>query len=139
MKKSAVFFLGMTLLLTAVFQRDEVTGIVTDTQTGLQWQDNMVVGPMNWNAAMAYCDRLVLDGTDWMLPGVEALETIVDSTKDAPAVVDGFEHTVSKHYWSSTVSQNENYRAKYVGFFDGNIGSHNKDYLGYVRCVRAKK
>ena len=124
--------------MTAAFKRDSALGIVTDNKTALQWQDNSIVGPMDWYSAVEYCNNLILDGKGWRLPSIEALETIIDSTKE-PAVADHFRQTISKHYWSSTTSKNEDYRANYIDFFSGRKDSHNKSYAGYVRCVRPQR
>jgi len=77
--------------------------IVSDSATGLQWQDDAVTSTMSWEAAIAYCEILSLDGhSDWRLPNINALKSIVDRLKMNPAIVDGFEYTSSNHYWASS-------------------------------------
>jgi len=57
-------------------------GTVTDHATGLQWQQADSGAAMSWEAALAYADTLSLGGsTDWRLPDVKELQTLVDYTR----------------------------------------------------------
>jgi len=53
-------------------------GTVTDTETGLMWQQQRITG-MNWKEALAHCESLALAGyDDWRLPSIEELQSIID-------------------------------------------------------------
>jgi len=78
---------------------DNDDGTVTDTKTGLMWQ-KVAAGSKPWNEAIEYCETLVLAGhSDWRLPDLNELQSIVDSIRDNPTV---FSHTTVYNYWSST-------------------------------------
>jgi len=53
-------------------------GVWTDTETGLEWQQEPPAKFVSWAAAMAYCDSVVLDGhDDWHLPTISELRTLI--------------------------------------------------------------
>ncbi len=132
-----MILLGLGSVLMADFTRNESTAIVVDNTSRLQWQDNAVSDTMSWYAAVGYCDNLDLAGKrDWRLPAIGDLEMIVDAGRSEPAIIDSFQYTISKQYWSATTSSGENYRAIYMDFSFGKSGEENKDYAAYVRCVR---
>lgn len=65
---------------------DNGDGTVTDNATGLMWQqDDSGVG-MNWGGALEYAESTTSsDYSDWRLPNVKELQSIVDYTR-APSV-----------------------------------------------------
>ena len=77
---------------------------VRDEQTGLVWQRNGTQAPVTWFDALAACEALDLDGaSNWRLPSVKELQTIVDETRTSPAIdPSAFPGTSSAPYWSST-------------------------------------
>ncbi len=80
-------------------------GVVHDSITGLSWQDNVTGGyTMTQSDALAHCETLVLDNhSNWRLPSIRELRTLVDSSKETPAVDDVFENIPDANtYWSST-------------------------------------
>ncbi|MCP4754497.1 MAG: DUF1566 domain-containing protein, partial [Proteobacteria bacterium] len=92
---------------------------------------------------------LTLSGkSDWRLPNIKELQSIVDYSKLKPAIdVTYFPniHTSSNDdYWSSTTNirdtgfttySNSDY-AIFVTFRDGNTGYFLKSFGHYARCVR---
>ncbi len=95
---------------------------VFDNNTWLMWQreDDGVI--RSWDQAISYCEDLSLDGyTDWRLPTVKELESIVNYGQTSPAIdSSAFPNTKASNYWTSS-----NYpacdisRAYYVHFGNG--------------------
>ncbi|MEJ2501380.1 MAG: DUF1566 domain-containing protein [Campylobacterales bacterium] len=136
MKIMLLIMAGLTLAYAEI-QRDNVTGIVTDSATGLQWQDDKVNNQMPWKTAIEYCEALELGGfDDWRLPNLNALKSIVDRSKFTPAIVSGFDFTASQEYWSSTTNAHFPNNGWIVIFEDGYVDISNKSNYQYVRCVR---
>ena len=125
---------------------DNDDGTVTDNMTGLMWQQVDDDRRKNWEGALEYCESLDLAGhTDWRLPQIKELNSIVDYTRTYPAIdTTYFPVTKSKYYCSSTTAFPDYYGAEYslnVTFGPGVMQEANKSivttYLGsYVRCVR---
>ncbi len=138
-----VIFLIMIGLnvLSAEITRDS-NGIVTDTGTKLQWQDDTVGSAMAWEASINHCESLTLGGhSDWRLPNINELISIVDKLRvDDSVIVGGFVNTSSNGYWSSSSYEGNKDDAWIVSFSYGYTGGFNyrydKDANNYVRCVR---
>ncbi|SFV55860.1 internal repeat sequences detected [hydrothermal vent metagenome] len=62
------------------FTRGATTGIVTDNNTGLQWQDASInQNGVDANTAIEYCESFELSGyDDWRLPNINEIQTIYD-------------------------------------------------------------
>lgn len=112
-------------------------GTVTDSSTGLVWQQ-AEPGEKTWNDALAYCEGLSLAGADdWRLPNIKELESLTDDTRFSPALdTTYFPGAVSASYWSSTTSAGSTNVAWYVDFIYGDGTNLYKYYTYYVRCVR---
>ncbi len=138
MKQILLITIGLSVALWADFSRDDSTQIVTDSTTGLQWQDNAIGNTMPWEDAIAYCKALEIDThSDWRLPNINELKTIIDRGKVFPAIVDGFTNTSSNYYyWSSSTYEGRKGNAWRVYFYSGRTFSYYKDTSYYVRCVR---
>jgi len=138
MRQILLITLGLSTALFASFSKNG--NIVTDGSTGLQWQDDAIGSIMVWRAAIDYCENLTLDTySDWRLPNLNELISIVDDTKVSPSIdTTVFQNTASAsgHYWSST-SYRSSYRAWYVDFNEGTTVTRDKTYHYDVRCVRA--
>jgi hypothetical protein len=91
---------------------DNTDGTVTDTATGLMWTQDTVDANgidgvttddnINWCAALAACEDLDFAGhTDWRLPNIRELESIVDYGR-VPTIDPVFDLTGGPLYWSST-------------------------------------
>jgi len=137
MKQILLILIGLSSLSLAEFSRDG--DIVTDSISKLQWQDNAIGEKMEWQEAIDYCENtLKLGGySDWRLPNINELKSIVDRGRYNPAIVNGFENTSSNYYWSSTSSKSYSNYAWIVLFSGGRVYSNNKSNNYYVRCVRA--
>ena len=128
--------LMFTSLVSADFSRAFSSQIVSDNETGLQWQDNedVLKQYMNLEDAINYCETLTLGShNDWRLPNIRELKSIVDDTKFDPSMSAMFRFAKSGTYFSSTTSDYNGY-VWYVSFIRGNhsTGSGSR----YIRCVR---
>ena len=113
--------------------------IVTDSATGLEWQDDAVGTKTIWQDAIARCETLTLDAkSDWRLPNLNELTSIVDDTKSYPAIdTTVFNNTISNYYWSSTtIAGSTNYAWRVYFNYGPQYGNYKTDN-SYVRCVRA--
>ena len=144
MRRIVLTILMMTLLLAAEgrFSRSD-DGIVTDRQTGLQWQDDYsdnggAVKSAKWIDAITYCENLSLGGySDWRLPNIRELLSITDRSREDPAIDPVFQSVASSYYWSSTTVADGTDFAWYVNFYRGySFRYYDKNAIYYVRCVR---
>ena len=111
----------------------------TVTINGLMWQDNYTAKTIkrDWRGAKNYCSQLKLVGfTDWFLPSIEQLKSIVDK-KRSPAIKKEFKNIISSRYWSSSPYVSDSRYAWNVYFKYGFSGNYGKTNNGYVRCARA--
>jgi len=122
------------------FERDNAKEVVIDTKTKLMWQDDASVKSVerDFSGAKRYCKNLNFTGhSDWFLPSISQLETLVDTTKYEPAIQDGFKNIISSNYWSSSPSVSLSISAWGVDFKYGYSYDGNKANEYYVRCARA--
>lgn len=140
MKKILLITLGLSAFLVADFSK--VGGVVTDSSTTLQWQDDYSDNGDNiktaiWTGAIDYCEALELDGGGWRLPNKKELLSVVDYTRYNPSISTTFEYTASSNfYWSSTTRANTTGRAWLVYFSNGSTSDSDKSNTRPVRCVR---
>ena len=134
---------------------DNGDGTVTDSATGLMWQQADMSG-LDWEDALAYADTLTVGGyDDWRLPNVKELQSIVDYTH-APSAVDEADQGAAidtdvfaitalptgttdydpdyGYYWTSTsayfgTNSPEYYYAGYVAFGSA-VGNDGADFHG---------
>lgn len=114
---------------------------VIDNVTRLEWQRQDDDNTRTWQAAADYCASLMLDSkTDWRLPEVLELQSIVDYRQAGSVAIDSavFPNTKSSNYWS--VSSNARGAtigdAWFVVFDSGRVLVSFGTNLNYVRCVR---
>ncbi len=118
---------------------DNGEGTVTDTATGLMWQKPTAPGTYWWEKALLHCEGLTLAGyTDWRLPSIKELRSIVDYDRYGPAIDTAyFPDTLSSGYWSSTTSNIDKGYACSIDFSSGYSSAYSsKSYSYYVRAVR---
>jgi hypothetical protein len=112
-------------------------GTVLDTKTTLTWQQALDAGSYAWTDAQTYCATLDLDGTNWRLPSMKELMTIVDVTRADPAIDPAtFPATPSDYFWSSSPVVGSPNAAWGVNFNKGSAGAGPLDFTARVRCVR---
>jgi len=124
---------------------------ITDRATGLVWQKSYAAELMDWEAALNYCEDLVLDSQDdWRLPNRNELQSLLDYSRHTFAVDAGFTgdfpayNGVGIYFWSSTANDRdppagENRHAWYVDFVHGQVFSSDYGDTYYVRAVRGKQ
>lgn len=113
---------------------DNGNGTVTDNATGLTWMQSDSGSGVNWAGALSYCESLDQAGeTDWRLPNVKELQSIVDYTRSpgttnsaaidpifgTSAITNEAGQTDYPFYWSSTTHTDSSGRgtfAAYVAF-----------------------
>ncbi len=102
------------------------------------WQSEWVVQWVKtWENAKSYCAGLELWWyTDWRLPDITELLSIVDYTRNRPSVDTAYFNIASNNYWSSTTSANYTTTAWIVSFYNGNSSNYIKTTSYYVVCTR---
>jgi hypothetical protein len=114
-----------------------------DKSTGLIWQDNSDAKSVkkDFLGAKSYCKNLKLAGySDWRLPNIKELQSIVDIKKYKPAVKSGIKNiSIRDYYWSSTSYKNNSSQAWTVRFSNGHTGYNYESNSYYVRCVRGRQ
>jgi hypothetical protein len=125
--------------LQPAYQLSGDGNVVTDLNTGLMWQRADDGVQRDWRASVSYCEELVLSGqSDWRLPNIRELESIVDYGRYNPAINPVFS-CQSSYYWSGNTyakpPQPSDWRWAvhfWFGFkdIDGWFSSF------YARCVR---
>lgn len=102
-----------------------------DTSTGLMWQDTNQEVKKDWQGAIDYCKDLTYAGyTDWRLPSINTLETLID---------DGEKFKGGNDFlWSASITD---YDKNLASFLKGSLGVYgNEKRSEYnVRCVRKNK
>lgn len=142
------------------FVRDDKKEIVTDTKSGLMWQDNLDVidVQIQWGKSIQYCKDLELGGyKDWRVPTILELASIINYRAESNFVLhDSFRYSCSCKYHSSSDScydlgtgtcEQSNYQLNTCGplpqrieknsrihesFYDAN----NSEPYYRIRCVR---
>lgn len=112
-------------------------GTVTDTSTGLIWQQQ-ASGLLTWGDAISYCEGLSLSGyNNWRPPIINELQSLVDYTRYNPAIdTTAFPDTMSSVYWSSSTDALIGHHVWCVYFYNGNVFFYNKLGKYYMRAVR---
>ena len=106
---------------------DNGDGTISDLSSGLMWMQNDAGEGLDWEGALAYAENLEYAGySDWKLPNVKELQSIVDYTGVYPAISPSFFSVTDDdaYYWTSTSAyfskaseeQQKYYWAWYVAF-----------------------
>jgi hypothetical protein len=121
---------------------DNGDGTVTASNNGksLMWTRDSSAEVMTWQNALDYCEDLTLAGySDWRLPNIKELRSIVDLGRDQPAIdLNFFPDTGKGGYWSSTTCAFDADEAWPVGLYSGGSSDGNDKTYEYHNCrVRA--
>ncbi len=147
MKKALIGVCAVAILLVPLVAwsvgnyTDNGDGTVTDNDTGLMWMKDGAPIIMLWQPALAYCEGLDLAGhSDWYLPNVKELQTLVDHSRTSPAIDTDYFVSSGSAYWSSSTSAQDPSTAWYVNFYHGSVNVNVNGKTGgtglKVRCVR---
>jgi len=143
--------LDITIIKPDSFYIDHGNGTVTDKSTGLMWQKcslglsgsncgTGVVLTYNWQVALAVANENSASGyTDWRLPNMKELESLVEVACNRPAINQTiFPVTLNGFYWSSTQSVSTNFKnySRGISFVNGDSAILIKNSGKYVRLVR---
>ena len=116
-----IVFIGLFIMPALAADRfaDHGDGTVTDTKTGLMWATKDNGSLINWPNALSYCQNYGGGGySDWRMPAVKELTSIVNRDERIPAVnADFFPQTEPLFYWTSTVltgSPNEAWSVRFL-------------------------
>ena len=121
---------------------DNGDGTVTDTHTDLMWTQNAnLYGENDWWDATSYCwDLTLAEKSDWSLPYISELNSLIDETQVDPALPSDnpFTNVQSDFYWSSTTDVGNTNFAWGALFGDGSVSLGDTGGEGYAWCVRIK-
>ena len=141
LSKFILIFLFMSASLSAAqdvaFYRDDIKGVVIDKKRDLMWQDDHLASEVekSYTDAKVYCKALNFAGfTDWYLPDVNELKSIVKAENYPRAIYNIFHNVASGYYWSSSEHTSE--YAWIVLFIYEDVVYYHKRDESYVRCVR---
>ena len=112
-------------IFTPFFSINE-NGTVTDTITGLMWQQTDG-GEMTIENAILYCSTLTLGGySDWRLPNAHESFSILNHQNVNPAIdASVFTVTLAEYWWTSDRQANDSNKV-WVTNAGGGIGNHPK-------------
>jgi len=120
---------------------DNGDGTITDTSTGLMWMKKDAGNAMTWEEALSYCEDSTYAGyTDWHLPDVKELQSIVDYTGVYPAInstyfdLGTYAENPDNYFWTSTSAymnpRDPVYAYAWYVAFGYSVGGDGKDTHG---------
>jgi hypothetical protein len=111
-------------------------GVVSDSLTGLMWQDGGSSG--TWNQAIDYCNGLSwANEVDWRLPNYMEFASVLNlSSTTWNFWPEAFDSRPNNHYWTGTTLPSNTGSAYVVDMGDGIIDYVIKGISYSVRCVR---
>jgi hypothetical protein len=106
------------------FYQNNGNGTITDTITGLMWQQ-VDGGEMTFDKATTYANDLVLGGfSDWRMPSILELNSLLNHDKNNPALnTVYFTATAAQYWWSGQKQVNDATKA-WCANAGGGIGNH---------------
>ncbi len=117
--------------------------VLSDSKTGLMWQDNSAAKytKKDWKGALAFCSQLRLAGyDDWRLPNIKELIQILSTKPRDGGMKKGFKYVgASGYYWSSSAHESNEEFAWMMNFKRGYEYNNYKTYERHIRCVRDKQ
>lgn len=153
MLRTIIILIFFLMNLQAELIRSDDYNIVIDKKRGLIWQDDAIHSTTSWenvinplSLALHKCANKSFAGfSDWRLPNINELKTLIDYTKTDPAtsqVFQNFPTSSNGHldFLSSTTAIPST-KVWYVNFWSGEILTQEKDGSDFVEnmyfiCVR---
>lgn len=128
-------------LQTGSYERftDHGDGTVTDNLTGFMWTKSANHGTYDWFDGKTYIGNLTTGGhTNWQMPEVWELYTLVDESESNPSLPDGHPFTGVQNaiYWSDTKYEDYLIFAYFVRFSDDYVSYANKGISYNVWAMR---
>ena len=111
---------------------DTVGDIKTNLHWIKSWNSDWSTNRFDWNGALNYCENLVFAGqSDWRLPNIKELSSIIDRTHTSPAIdTVAFDQAEGNaRYWSSTPGW-------IVALAEGSVTVHSTNEEIFAKCVR---
>ena len=106
------------------FYLNNGNGTITDTITGLMWQQ-VDGGEMTFDKATTYANDLVLGGfSDWRMPTVLELHSILHLDKNNPALNTIYFTSPTAQYWWSGQKQVNDATKAWCANAGGGVGNH---------------
>ncbi|MEA3290793.1 MAG: DUF1566 domain-containing protein [Pseudomonadota bacterium] len=128
---------------------DHSNGTATDNKTGLMWAQcaeglsggGCATGGITthtWQAALDLAAASTHAGhTDWRLPNLKELASIVEIACSSPAInATIFPNTLGAYFWSASPNANYSSYAWFVRFYNGGDSYYSRSYGNRVRLVR---
>jgi len=113
-------------------------GTVSDSRSGLEWQQTVDASTYSWMGAKTHCADLPLAGGGWRLPTMAELESIVDFGRVNPAIdPTAFPSAPAALFWSSSAAVGGSGYAWNVSFIGGHSEDRDPSLTYRVRCVRS--
>jgi hypothetical protein len=113
---------------------------VLDKETLLVWEQSPSTDTGQWDVFQRYCHSINVGGRGgWRPPALEELRSLVDPTKEDPALPSGhpFSNVQLSTYWSATTRTHTSTTYKCGVFFaDGGVDCDDKDTENNMWCVR---
>lgn len=97
-------------------------GVIIDTNTGLEWEQDANHGQVNWGDAGTYVTGLTLGGGGWRMPTRSELHQLYDDISAVTGCVDctgdqGLFNEIQLGYWTTAQYWGGQPGAMYVGFW----------------------
>jgi hypothetical protein len=121
------------------YTRVDGQNLVSNDNNQTLWQDDEIVDSrfLTFDEAKTYCNDLNLSNhTNWRLPDITELRSIVDRENSNPAIKSAFSNSVNGFFWSSSEYAPNQEKIWSILFTDGNDYQHLKSDRGYVRCIK---
>ncbi len=138
-KYTILILMGLFAATNSFADAKQTGNLVKDERNAIYWEDTQAskVTSEDWDDAVLYCDKLVLDGIEkWRLPTFDELLSIVDYKLVRPAINPLFSYTNEGTYWTSTDFSPTPARAWTIDFRTGETYYNYKTTNHTVRCVK---
>lgn len=119
-------------------ERDDEKNVVIDSTNRVWWTDEREEKYLKWKDAEEYCKTLFFAGvSNWRMPSVEELYSIVDHQRDdKPFVNRRFLWISPTWYWSSTKVISKPQNVFSVNFYYGSDNLSYRENRNRVICIR---